>query len=188
MKDFGSKNKKQKSMTLPFYRIQKGFTLVELLVVMAIIGVLVGLVGANFRTAQIRGRDVQRKSDLKNISTSLELMFSDYERYPSSDANGNILACSYDTVGVCDWGTDEITDSKTIYMKILPQDPASSSYQYFYRIVPDSGNQKFQLFAHLENSEDQDCINANCVDPVAYSCGSAVCNFSITSANTIPTE
>jgi len=166
-----------------------GFTLVELLVVMAILGVLVTIIAGGFRSAQARGRDAERKSDLKQVSQSLELFFSDYGRYPD-DASGKILGCPYSTGGgsSCTWGESEFTDTKTIYFKTLPQDP-TSSLSYFYRIVPSSSNQKFQLFAHLENTQDQDCLGGNCqTPPVAYSCGDKTCNFAVTSANTSATE
>ena len=168
---------------------QKGFTLVELLVVMAILGVLVTIIAGGFRSAQARGRDAERKSDLKQISQSLELFFSDYGRYPGDDT-GRIMGCPYSVGGSspCTWGVSELTDTKTIYFKTLPADP-TSSLDYYYRIVPASGNQKFQLFAHLENTEDQDCLGGDCqASPVAYMCGDKICNFSITSTNTNATE
>lgn len=150
-----------------------GFTLIELLVVMAIIGVLVALGAGNFRTAQMRGRDVQRKSDLKNVSNALELYYSDYKKYPNvADLDLTL-------------GTAEFTDGKTVYFKTLPKDPSrNGTYSYVYRIV-DIDNQKFQLFAHLENPEDQD-LNS---DITVIGCGGVgPCNFAITSANTSPTE
>jgi general secretion pathway protein G len=170
---------------------KSGFTLVELLVVMSILGVLVTLVAGGFRTAQLRGRDAQRKADLKEIANSLELFYSDYGKYP--DASGTqIAACPYDPVGetgtACTWGDDEFTDSKTVYFKELPGDP-ESSYNYVYRLVPSSNNQKYQLFARLENPRDPNCLGGDCsTSPVSISCGGAVCNFAITSANTTPTE
>ena len=137
------------------------FTLVELLVVMSIIGVLAAIGLTSFTTAQMRGRDVQRKSDLKQTANALELYYADYGSYPDSITFGT-----------------QFTDGKTIYFKTLPIDP-NSDRTYTYRIVPASSNQKFQLFARLENSQDQDCIDANCaLNP----------NFAITSANTNASE
>lgn len=170
----------------------KGFTLVELLVVMSILGVLITLIAGGFRTAQTRGRDAQRKSDLKEIANALELFYSDYGKYPP-ESSSFILACPYNpTIGSgtsCAWGSGEVTDSKTIYFKMLPDDP-NSSQTYIYRIVPGSDDQKYQLFARLENPEDQDCLAGNCVSPpISITCGgSKICNFSTTSANTTPME
>lgn len=143
--------------------LSKGFTLVELLVVMAILGVLTTLISGGFRSAQFRSRDVQRKSDLKQIASGLELYYSDYHKYPEK-----II-----------WG-DEFTDSKTVYMKKVPKDP-STALHYYYRLI---SGQKFQLFAHLENTQDKNLITT------AYDCGPGPnsCNFSITSSNTEPTE
>ncbi|MBL7036739.1 prepilin-type N-terminal cleavage/methylation domain-containing protein [Candidatus Microgenomates bacterium] len=164
---------------------EKGFTLVELLVVMAILGVLVALVAGNFRTAQIRGRDAKRKADLKQIANSLELFYADYGRYPA-EASGSISACPYDpalsTGTTCGWGTDSMTDGKTVYFKTIPEDPTSSG-SYLYRIVPSSSNRKFQLFARVENEQDPQIVTT------PYTCGTAgLCNISITSSNTDETE
>lgn len=159
----------------------KGFTLVELLVVMSIIGVLAALAVGSFRTAQMRGRDATRKSDLKQISNALELFYADYGRYPAA-SGGMISACSYNpTLGTgtsCSWGTSEFTDGKTVYFKVLPADP-TDSYSYTYEIVSGSNNQKYKLFAKLENTEDQDCIDGNCATNP---------NFAVTSANTSAAE
>jgi len=171
----------------------KGFTLVELLVVMAILGVLVTLVAGGFRTAQVRGRDSKRKSDLKEIANSLEVFYSDHNEYP--DANGGLIqACQYDPAmgsGDCTWGASEFTDGATIYFKTLPEDPVSSQ-NYVYRvqeIADNANNQKYQLFAKLENPEDQNCLGGDCANsPVAHSCGADTCNFAVTSSNTTPTE
>lgn len=154
-------------------RIKKGFTLVELLVVMAIIGVLASLAVGSFRTAQMRGRDAQRKSDLKQLSHAFELYYSDYKKYPDvSDID--LLS-----------GTATFEDSRgTVYFKVLPKDP-TVNFNYVYRIVDAGTNQKYQLFAKLENSQDKDLdttiANNGCG-------GTGNCNFAVTSANTNSTE
>ncbi len=172
--------------------MKKGFTLVELLVVMAIMGILATLLVGGFQTAQFRGRDAQRKSDLKQLANSLELFYNDYGFYPSADAGGKILGCPYTNTGgsACTWGSGLFTDNRTTYFKKVPSDPWGAQY-YFYRIVSTSGNKKFQVFAHLENTKDPACLNGDCANPgVTYSCGvgTRTCNFAITSANTGPTE
>lgn len=168
--------------------INKAFTLVELLVVIAIIGILASLIVSGFSIAQVRGRDAQRKSDLKELANSLELFYNDYSFYPP-DQNGQLLACPYSGAGssACAWGSGVFTDGKTTYFKKMPQDPGAG--QYFYRIVPGSANKKFQIFAHLENPKDINCLQQNCASPgVSYSCGSLNCNFAVTSPNTNPTD
>lgn len=175
----------------------KGFTLVELLVVMAILAVLVTLIAGGFRTAQMRGRDAKRKSDLKELANSLELYFSDHRAYPSveGDTAGRILGCPA-PAGLCDWGNSEFTDGNTVYFKVVPEDPVSGQ-SYVYRAF--SNNQKFQLYAHLENPKDKNCLpdateEPNCELPVLgtggslANCGTGICNFAVTSANTTPTE
>jgi len=167
-----------------------GFTLVELLVVITILGILATIGLTVFASAQVRSRDSQRKSDLKQLSNALEVFYSDYAKYPDS-SSGQIEACGYNSAtkvgAVCVWGSGEFRDTdgsgtiKTVYFTTLPKDPSSGS-NYYYRIVDSGTNQKFQLFAHLENTQDPGLITTS------YSCGNSNCNFAITSANTTPAE
>lgn len=61
---------------------ERGFTLIELLVAMGIIAVLTGLAIFNFNQSRVRARDVQRKNDLKQLQTALELYKNDANGYP----------------------------------------------------------------------------------------------------------
>jgi general secretion pathway protein G len=168
----------------------KGFTLVELLVVMAIIGVLATLIVGGFRSSQMRGRDAARKGDLKEITNALEIFYSDYGKYPPASGT-QIAGCSYNPAtgagAACIWGRSEFTDGKTTYFKVIPKDP-STGQSYIYKV--DSTKKKYQLYAHLENTQDKNCIGGDCVNPgITDNCGGAnLCNFSITSPNTTPTE
>src|SRR3954462_7136387 len=65
-------------------RKQGGFTLLELLIVIVIIGILAVLIVPNLTNGPKRARDAQRKSDLRNIKTALESYFNDNNAYPSA--------------------------------------------------------------------------------------------------------
>jgi prepilin-type N-terminal cleavage/methylation domain-containing protein len=171
----------------------KAFTLVELLVVISIIGILASIGLVAFRSAQARSRDAERKSDLKELSSALELFYSDYGKYPSS-SGGQIMACGYDsttsTGTACVWGEGEFRDTfgggttKTIYFKVIPKDEITGR-TYYYRTVAvnsvaDSG---FQIYAYLENDQDSSIITTD------VPCATGLnCNFAITSSNTTPFE
>jgi prepilin-type N-terminal cleavage/methylation domain-containing protein len=70
---------------------ERGFTLVELLIVIAIIGVLMGLALAGMRFAQQRARDLQRENAVRNISTALESYYVDNQKYPAGSTSINQL-------------------------------------------------------------------------------------------------
>lgn len=166
----------------------KGFTLVELLVVMTIISLLAALIAGNYRNTRYKANDAKRKSDLKQVSNSLELFYSDYGFYPTGNANGEVVGCPYSTTP-CTWGTGQFSSGATIYLSAVPKDPTSSQ-KYYYRVFG-SNNQKFQLFAKLENLADQSCIGGNCTSPTGIPSGvtcNGTCNFAITSSNTTATE
>ena len=77
----------------------QGFTLIELLIVIGIIGILTGLAVFNFSQARERARDVQRKSDIKQVQNALEMYKNDQtlQVYPNTDYEGleAVLVPSY---------------------------------------------------------------------------------------------
>ena len=63
---------------------QKGFTIIELLIVIAIIAILATLVLTNFQNAQAKGRDVARNTDINSIYTKLEEYHNESGAYPQT--------------------------------------------------------------------------------------------------------
>ncbi len=134
---------------------KRGFTLIELLVVISIIGILATLLMANLNSARSRGRDAERKSDVKNLQTALRLFYNDYGSYPKNDASYDILGCSGPpNFTVCNWGSPWTVTasggSTTTYMPQLPKDPLSTQSYEYMQINTDS----YEIDACLENASD----------------------------------
>lgn len=66
---------------------QRGFTLIELMVVIAVIGILAGIALVSLTGVQRRARDAQRLSDIRQIRTALETFKARNERYPTLFCN-----------------------------------------------------------------------------------------------------
>jgi prepilin-type N-terminal cleavage/methylation domain-containing protein len=87
-------------------RIKNGFTLLELLVVIGIIGILVALATVSYSSAQKSGRDAKRKQDMVAIQNALEQYYSDNNySYPTAATGGCGAALSYMRSA---WPTDPI--------------------------------------------------------------------------------
>ena len=66
-----------------------GFTLLEILIVIGIIGILIGIGTVSYSTAQRKARDAKRKQDLKAVQNCLEQYYSVNQRYPFLSQNDN---------------------------------------------------------------------------------------------------
>lgn len=135
-------------------RNSSGFTLVELLVVISIIGVLAALLLVNLSNVRERGRDSARKSDLAQMRTALRLYYNDFQTYPAAQ-NGLIVGCGAGGDVACAWGEPfGVTGSS--YMT-LPADPVETqSYTY---AQTDGGN-GFRVSAQLENLSDPQAVES----------------------------
>ncbi|RJR30416.1 prepilin-type N-terminal cleavage/methylation domain-containing protein [Candidatus Microgenomates bacterium] len=145
--------------------IKKGFTLIEVLIVIVIIGVLVSIAAFGLQGAREGARDAKRRSDLEAVSAALELYRSDCNQYPSPSSNrvpspliGNnsITTCS----------------SSNSYMSSVPTDPQSVKY---YRYARPSAS-RFEICASLERGSGTVTCGGS------SNCGTgSTCNYKITS-------
>ncbi len=63
---------------------RKAFTLIELLIVVAIIAILAAIAVPNFLEAQVRSKVSRMRSDLRTVATGLESYMVDFSHYPLS--------------------------------------------------------------------------------------------------------
>lgn len=134
--------------------LRPGFTLVELLIVIAIVGILATMLTTNLQSARARARDSRRKQDFLTIQQALRLYYNDHAAFPLT-AN-------------LSWGSAlQSADGNNTYLSVLPYDPSSTStspisYQYY------STGPTYILGINLENKSDPDIAESQARCPTTY--------------------
>ncbi len=109
-----------------------GFTIVELLIVVVIIGILAAIVIVAYGNVTSRAKDSERASELSSLQKALEIYYLDNGGYPTCagapGTNTSPYALSANTVAYC-LADDLVPD----YLPSLPTDPVntgSNIYRY----------------------------------------------------------
>jgi general secretion pathway protein G len=101
---------------------QAGFTLVELLVVLIILGLVASIAGPNVMRSLGSSKSKTAKLQIKEIESSLEVMFLDTGKYPSSSQG--LLALVDNESAISGWNGPYIKHGE------LPQDPWGNDFVY----------------------------------------------------------
>ena len=130
------------------HKSEKGFTLIEILVVVAIIGLLSSIVMAALSTARVKARDSRRLSDILQIKKALELYYLNNNTYPSILAEGEAGCAGWDSSAVDNDGNGrffiEPLETSGMIVK-MPKDPLNSpscagyTYRYYLYTGGNSG-------------------------------------------------
>ncbi len=142
-------------------RRRNGFTFIEILVVVVIIGVLAGIMSVSYVSAGKFTRDSRRKKDLANVRAALELYKVQNGEYPDSSTCPGGAGWTWPGCVSPQWipGLDDE------YMSELPTDPKGGTtafiandstggtprYTYNYRRLTAT---TYQLLARMENVDD----------------------------------
>jgi len=143
---------------------QKGFTLIELLVVIAIIGILASFAIASFTSAQAKGRDSRRKSDLDAIKKALELA--------KGDSTGSAYYPGCSGTEPCFASTSFVPSLVSSYIRAVPLDPSNTgASQYKYDTTPTATTSNtatgYTLMACLENNGEP--VGGNVTSSASFS-------------------
>lgn len=135
-----------------FKKYNYGFTLIELMVVVAIIAILTSVIMANFTQAKAKGRDAKRISDLAQMQLALELMFDKCGVYPPNvtvDRVNRLSSASKVNASVC---INPLTSSDYLvsdFITTVPLDPLNATPNV-YRYEPSGTRYDYRIMANLE--------------------------------------
>lgn len=108
----------------PQHKGAKGFTLIEILVVVVILGILAALVVPRIMERPDEARVIAAKSDIRAIISALKLYRLDNSVYPSTDQGLEALVVRPDT------GVIPRNWKQGGYLDRVPKDPWGAPYQY----------------------------------------------------------
>jgi general secretion pathway protein G len=118
------------------YRRQTGFTLIEVMVVVVILGILAAIIVPKIMSRPEQARIVKVKQDILAIQSALDLYKLDNSVYPSTDQGLQALVTKPTTQPVPrSWKADG-------YLQELPVDPWDEPYQYI------NDNEKPKIFSY----------------------------------------
>jgi general secretion pathway protein G len=102
---------------VPVFRRMAGYTLIELMIVLTIIGILVTMAQPNLQKTVIRAKETSLKRSLFVMRDVIDQYYADHGRYPDS--------------------LDDLIQNK--YMRAVPDDPFTRSNTTWVTIPPEGG-------------------------------------------------
>lgn len=122
-------------------RSQQGFTIVELLIVIVVIGILAALVITTYNGIQQKGRNTERTTDLKALQGQLEAYYVQTTNYPTSAQLGSTSASNVTFITTNMKGLDKeaLRDPKAAVGDFSLSTGAATASKYSYVPSDDAG-------------------------------------------------
>lgn len=132
----------KKTLHSTIYRRQSGFTLIEVMVVVVILGILAAVILPKIMSRPEQARIVKVKQDLLAVQSALDLYKLDNGMYPSTDQGLQALVSRPSISPIPrNWKSDG-------YLQDLPEDPWGQPYQYL------NDNEKLRIFSYGPKGKD----------------------------------
>lgn len=141
--------------------MKKGFTLIELMIVIGILAILIIAVLVNMSGQRGKAEDTRAKSDLARLKIAFEDYYNDNNCYPP--------AAWFDSAEDC--GGDNLAP----YMNSIPCNPNTNLP--YYLVYPTSQCASFRIYTTLNNQSDPDSLS----NPVTI--GSTTYHYGVSSTN-----
>lgn len=141
---------------------KNGFTLVELLFVIAIIALISMLTAVLIDKAREKARDTVRRDDLSQVNKAMQMYYSNNTKYPTAGTCGDAGIIADDTADKLLCGGSSLKDANTEYFAQIPQDPVNSSDQRY--ILADVSDETYCIHVKLEQGGWFVCQNSACND------------------------
>lgn len=106
---------------LRYIRNNRGMTLLEIMIVLAIVASLIGVLATNINSRMKKAKVNQAKIQIGELSKALDMYYTDCNAYPASGEGLQALVTQ--PSGCSNWGPEP-------YLKRMPKDPWGSDFTY----------------------------------------------------------
>lgn len=142
-------------------KASKGFTIIEMIIVIAVIGILTGIGLVHYQNIRELARDARRKSDLAYIRLALALYNDDYGSYPMPVANsgaGPDISVPISPATTIPEGTIFSKTENPLYPTYMSGafvDSVNDSENYYVYDTRDNDHKDYVLCIYLESKKSE---------------------------------
>jgi general secretion pathway protein G len=118
------------------YGRERGFTLIEIMVVVIIIGLLAAVIVPSVMRRVDDAKVAKAKEDIQSLETALQMYYIDNSKYPTTEQGLTALVQQPSDPAIKNW--------KAPYIERISKDPWGSDYQY---VFPGTHGKAYDLFS-----------------------------------------